>query len=178
MPKIFFKLQEDERIVENIKPLPALRWYFLVTWSLGWLFALVWFIWIPFIFVSLISSSIFIPLFLIVLFVFTLLLANQRYKHQHYWLTNKRVISKRGLLGYRVNSIPLERISDVIVSRSFVERLFGFGSVLIQSLAGQVTPGRRWGAEGSLLAVPNPEDTQKKIFDLIKQKRKREHITM
>ncbi|MBU5537212.1 MAG: PH domain-containing protein [Candidatus Aenigmarchaeota archaeon] len=29
-----------------------------------------------------------------------------------------------------------ERISDVIISRTFWERLFGFGSICIQSLAG------------------------------------------
>lgn len=177
MPKRFFNLQEGERIVENIKPLPALRWYFLLTWSFGWFFVLIWFIWMPFVFVPF-PIFIAVPLLLIVLVVLTVLLANQRYKHQHYWLTNKRVITKRGLLGYRVSSIPFERVSDVIVSRSFIERLFGFGSVLIQSLAGQVTPGRRWGAEGSMLAVPDPEGTQKKIFDLIKRKRKEEHITM
>ena len=80
-------------------------------------------------------------------------------------------------MGYTIHSIPLERISDVIVSRTFWERIFGFGSVLIQSLAGQVTYGRKLGAEGSLLAVPNPEGVQKLIFDLIKKKRKTEKLS-
>ena len=71
----------------------------------------------------------------------------------------------------------MERISDVMVSRTFLERIFGFGSVLIQSLAGQITYGRRLGAEGSLLAVPDPEGIQKLIFELIKKKRKAEKLS-
>ncbi len=99
-----------------------------------------------------------------------------QYKHQHYWITNKRIIYKKGLIGYRVVSIPLERISDVIVSRTLLERVLGFGSVLIQTLAGQISPGRM-GAEASLLAVPDPEGIQKLIFDLVKRKRKEESLS-
>lgn len=173
----FFKLQEGERVTEKIKPLPSLRWYFFLTWGIVIIFILVWFIWMPFAFGSFFVGGIALAS-IVLLLVLLWVLSGKAYNHQLYWLTNKRVIVKRGLLGYRVNSIPLERISDVIVSRSFVEHLFGFGSVLIQSLAGQITAGRRFGAEGSLLAVPDPEGTQKMIFDLIKKKRKAEHITM
>jgi len=100
-----------------------------------------------------------------------------RYKHQHYWITNKRVIYKRGLIGYKISSIPLERISDIILSRTFLERIFGFGSLHVQTLAGQITYGGRMGAEACLLAVPNPEEIQELIFQLLKRKRKAEKIT-
>jgi len=68
----------------------------------------------------------------------------------------------------------------VIVSRTFWERVFGFGSVHIQSLAGQISYGmhRRLGAEASMLAISDPEGIQKLIFELIKKKRKVEHLTM
>ena len=169
-----FELQEGEKIIKEIKPLPILKWYFFVTYSIGFFFFIIFFIWILFI---LPLITLIFGFFILVIFVIAYLIANNKYKYQHYWITDKRVLYRKGLLGYTISSIPLERISDVIVSRTFWERIFGFGSVLIQSLAGQITYGRRLGAEGSLLAVPNPEDTQKLIFDLIKNKGKKEHLS-
>ena len=172
MPKEF-QLQTGEKIVKDLKPLPVLKWYFFLP-------GLV----IAFIFLL----GLIAPLFLIgrsflgiMLFFISAglmyLVANNRYNYQHYWITNKRVLYRRGILGYTISSIPLERISDVIVSRTFLERIFGFGSVLIQSLAGQISYRNRLGSEGSLLAVPDPEGTQKLIFDLIKKKRKSEKLS-
>jgi uncharacterized membrane protein YdbT with pleckstrin-like domain len=171
-----FQLQEGEKIVKDLKPMHILKWYFFLTSAIGLLFVFAFFSWIAFIpGVSFISSFfiIFILLFVGILY----LVANNRYNYQHYWITNKRVLYRSGILGYTISSIPLERISDVIVSRTFFERLFGFGSILIQSLAGQITYRNRLGSEGSLLAVPNPEGTQKLIFDLIKKKRKTEKLS-
>ena len=115
-------------------------------------------------------------LFLVIFLVLAFAFANLAYNKYHYWITNKRVIVKRGLLGYSITSIPYERISDVIVSRSFLEQLCGIASLHIQSLAGQVTYGK-YGSEGTLLAVPSPEDLQVKILELVKQKRKEEHLS-
>jgi len=171
-----FELQEGEKVIKDIKPLPVLKWYFFITSAVGLFIFMVFFVWILFILpaISLIFGFIFL-----VLFVIFYLVANNRYNYQHYWITNKRVLCRRGILGYRISSIPLERISDVIVSRTFWERVFGFGSVLIQSLAGQITLNRynRLGAEGSLIAIPDPEGLQKLIFELIKKKRKTEKLS-
>ena len=190
----FFKLQEREKIVKSIKPKKNLVWYFLITGfragryrgfgaELGssvitLIVFLYLFLRIPTKYFSVFSPVIFIIIFIAVFIIgITFLAAYLRYKKQYYWITNKRVVHKRGIIGYRINSIPLERISDVIISRTFLERIFGFGSVAIQSMAGQVSRGRL-GAEASLLAVPNPEEIQELIFELIKKKRKEEHITM
>jgi len=175
-----FNLQEKEKIVKEIKPLAILKWYFFIRSALGVFFVLVWFIWllfIPSIFPVFGLSAIFLILFI---FIILFLIANNRYSYQHYWITNNRVLYRRGFLGYTINSIPLERISDVIVSRTFWERVFGFGSVHIQSLAGQISFGthRRLGAEASMMAVSDPEELQKLIFELIKKKRKAEKLTM
>jgi len=174
--KKFFNILEGEKIVEEIKPLPSLKWYFFLKSSFVFIFILIWFIWIPF--AAGPSIAVFSPIIIIVIIIILWLVADNRYKHQHYWITSKRVIHKRGLIGYTIGSIPFERVSDVIVSRTFLERLFGFGSVLVQSLAGQISHRGRLGAEGSLLAVPDPEGTQQKIFELMKKKRKIEHLTM
>ena len=174
-----FELQEGEKIIKDIKPLPVLKWYFFITSALGiliFLFCFIWIIFIPrLVFAAL---SLIFMFFILVILVILYLVANNRYNYQHYWLTNNRVLYRRGVLGYRISSIPLERISDVIVSRTFLERIFGFGSVHIQSLAGQFSYGTgRLGTEGALLAAPDPEGTQKLIFDLIKKKRKTEKLS-
>jgi len=178
--KKLFELQEVEKVVNDIKPLPILKWYFFLRSAIGLFIFMIFFAWIIFIpalIFSIISWS--LIFFILVILVILYLIANNKYNYQHYWITNKRVLYRRGLIGYRISSIPLERISDVIVSRTFWERIFGFGSILIQSLAGQMTypHGGRLGAEGSLIAIPDPEGTQKLIFELIKKKRKTEKLS-
>ena len=173
----FFNILEGEKIVEEIKPLPSLKWYFFFQGAFVFIFILLFFGWIPF--VAGVAFQTIVPAIIIILFLIIMwLVAKNRYKHQHYWITNKRVICKRGIIGYTISSIPFERVSDVIISRTFFERLFGFGSVHVQSLAGQITHHGRLGAEGSMLAVPDPEGSQQKIFELMKKKRKVEHLTM
>jgi uncharacterized membrane protein YdbT with pleckstrin-like domain len=174
MRKLPFQLQKGEKIIKEIKPLPVLQWYFFLRSFLVIFFVLIWFIWIFFL----------VPMFSLIglliigaCLVLIFLISRNMYHYQYYWITNKRVIYRRGILGYTISSIPLERISDVIVTRTFLERIFGFGSVLVQSLAGQITY-QRLGAEGSLLAVPDPEGTQRLIFEMIRKKRKEEKLTM
>lgn len=194
----FFNLAEGEKIVKEIKPLPALKWYIFVH-------ALIFFIFVGF-FVSFFLAITIGPLILLTLtvlltvlfgslhfsigvtyLVVTLLLgfaisfggsyayAWLEYDKRNYWITNKRILYKRGILGYTITSIPMERISDTIVSRTFLESLFGFGSLRIQSLAGQVSPGMR-GAEAHLEAVPDPEELQKLVTKLVREKRAEEKL--
>lgn len=187
MAEKFFNLQEKEKIIEEIKPLSSLKWYFFFTGGsilgissiLIVIVAFCTIISLPVFLIALISFFGLFTIFIILAVIFFgFIIAHLRYEHQHYWITNKRVMYKKGLIGYSISSIPLERISDIIISRSFIERLFGFGSLHVQTLAGQVTYGRRLGAEASLLAVPDPEGIQKMIFELVKRKRKEEHLTM
>jgi len=179
VPRKFFNLLEGEKVIEQIKPLKVLQWYLFLKYAIGIIIVLFFFS-LGFI-VALITSggaaglSLAFIIFIIIL-VGIWLLARNAYGYRYYWITNKRIIYKRGILGYRISSIPLERISDVTISRTFLERIFGFGSVQVQSLAGQYSHGRH-GAEGALTAVPHPEKTQETIFKLIKSKRKSEHIT-
>ncbi|MDI6720970.1 MAG: PH domain-containing protein, partial [Candidatus Aenigmarchaeota archaeon] len=102
------------------------------------------------------------------------------YNKFYYWITNKRIITKRGIIGYQIVSIPHERISDIIISRTFFENIFGIASLHVQSLAGQ-TSFRGYsatGSEGQLFAIPKPEETQNKILKLIRAKRKAEGLTI
>ena len=172
-----FQLQEGEKILKETKPLPAYKTSLFFT-------NLV----IVFIFV-ISGLSVFVPLILmaaeqtwsilfwsiipviLVSLILSWWLASMMYKKRHYWITNKRAICKTGIIGYSVSSVPLERISDIIITRSWWENLFGYGSLYCQSLAGQM------GREIRFNAMPEPEETQKFVFELVKKKRKDENIT-
>ncbi|RLG15953.1 hypothetical protein DRN63_04800, partial [Nanoarchaeota archaeon] len=187
-----------EKIVEEIKPLPVLKWYFFVKWFISLLISF----WIPFfagfgllLFLlekhevrKLIPGFSEFQLWLFILailsgvicFLLAWALSRVSYGKFYYWITNKRIVMKRGVIGYKIISIPYERISDIIISRSLLERIFGIASLHIQSLAGQfsISTYAVMGSEGQLLAIPNPEETQKKILQLIRAKRKEEGLTM
>ena len=190
MEQRFFNLQEGEKVLYEIKPLPGLRWYFffrgflriVVPITIAFIYIFNFIDIVPDVFENF-SENFFAKLsitggmgFVIgvaVNFVFSFL----EYGKQFYWITDKRMIYKRGIVGYRITSIPYERISDVIISRTFVERLFGFGSIHVQSLAGQASGASSLGSEGVLLAVPEPEKLQELIFKLVKLKRKTEGLS-
>ena len=59
------------------------------------------------------------------------IIAERRY---HYWLTTKRVIWCHGFIGYQVRSVPLERIADVVISRTFPELIAGISSIDIRDM--------------------------------------------
>ena len=137
-----FVLAPDEKILYDLTPVPAVKAYLTVGIALLLLVTFVGIVLIP----------------------FAPLLANQVYSQYHYWITDKRVVYKKGFLGYKVKSIPYARISDVIVSRSFFETLFGIASVNLQTLAGQIS-NDVGGAEASLLGVENPEEIAEVILE-------------
>ena len=181
-----FKLLEDEEIIEDIKPLPKLKTYFRITYGISAIIALPFLFVAPFVllygssnfsyFISVGIWGLILLLLGIILLVAPIgILPELAYNKHHYWITNKRIIIKRGLIGYSITSIPYERISDIIISRSFLERFVGIASLHVQSLAGQYSYGR-FGGEGALLAVPNPEELQAKLMELVKKKRQEERL--
>ena len=186
-----FNLQEKEKVIEDIKPSDSLKGYFFITYWIMSFFILLFlsfffggFLIFALAFLSSSAYSILIGAFGYIIFVIILsvvigiVLSNSAYSKTHYWITNQRVVVKKGLIGYSLSSIPLERVSDVVISRSFLERIFGFASLHVQSLAGQFSyNSRRFGSEGALAAIPDPEKTQELIFKLIKQKRKKERLS-
>ncbi|MEM7784519.1 MAG: PH domain-containing protein [Planctomycetota bacterium] len=82
-----------------------------------------------------------------------------------YWLTNRRVIVSSGFLGFRVCSIPLERVSDVSLSSSFIEMLAGISSLVVRDMTGEAYPGK------CLVALPLTESTeyQRQILDEVQK---------
>jgi len=189
MQGAFFNLSEGEQVVREIKPEGSLRWlyFFSMLMPVG----LPFFVMTAFMLFNglggtakeVYGSTIYFAWIYALpaaILVFSWFLSGSQYSNEYYWITNKRVVYKRGTLGYRITSIPYERVSDVMISRTFIERIFGIAGLHIQSLSGQVTgpwQGAGLGAEGSLNAIPNPEETQEFIFRLIKEKRRDEHLT-
>lgn len=180
-----FNLQEGEKIIKEIKPVPNLKSY----WFIGNFVGLVFLCFFLSMFIgatafagsgtSVIGGMGLIVFFAIILaLILAWIFTSMKYEKQNYWITNKRILYMRGFVGYRISSIPFERISDVIISRTFLESIFGFGSLYIQTLAGQYSYKGRMGAEGNLMAVPEPEKTQELIFKMVSEKRKKEKLTM
>ncbi len=90
--------------------------------------------------------------------------AERRY---HYWLTTRRVIWCHGFIGYRVRSVPLERIADVVISRTLPEIVAGISSIVIRDMTGQ---GNRAGDLGAKwIGVENAPEIQRRILEEIQR---------
>lgn len=74
-----------------------------------------------------------------------------------YTVTNRRLITRTGVLTRRGHDIPLNRISDVSYERSLLDRVFGCGSLVISDASEQ---GRV-----VLDDIPDVEHAQLRISD-------------
>ncbi len=75
---------------------------------------------------------------------------------QSLWISNKRVVERRGLLSRSLNEVLHDHVRNIQVKQSFVQRVFGIGSVGISS-AGQD------GIEIFMKNLPNPDDIKRTI---------------
>ena len=76
-----------------------------------------------------------------------------------YTITNRRLITRNGILTRRGHDIPLGRISDVAYERDLLDRMLGCGTLVISdaSTNGQVL----------IYDIPRVEDTQRQLNDLL-----------
>jgi uncharacterized membrane protein YdbT with pleckstrin-like domain len=82
-----------------------------------------------------------------------------------YVVTNRRVLIRTGVLSRNGRDIPLTRINDVSFQRTFVERMFGSGTLTIESAGerGQI----------QLKDVPQVEPVQRDIYRLVEDEAQR-----
>jgi uncharacterized membrane protein YdbT with pleckstrin-like domain len=73
-----------------------------------------------------------------------------------YILTTERIIVRRGWIARSGTEIPLESINNVLFSQTVVERVLGYGDVLLES-AGESGQSR-------LRDVPDPEHFQAAVY--------------
>lgn len=82
-----------------------------------------------------------------------------------YVVTNRRVLMRSGVLSRHGRDVPLTRVNDVSFQRSFVERMFGSGTLIVESAGerGQVI----------LKDVPQVESVQRDIYRLVEDEAQR-----
>lgn len=82
-----------------------------------------------------------------------------------YVVTSRRVIVRRGVISRNGRDVPLSRINDVSFDHTFIERLFGSGTLTVESAGerGQVVLGD----------VPHVERVQRDLYRLVEDETQR-----
>jgi uncharacterized membrane protein YdbT with pleckstrin-like domain len=88
-----------------------------------------------------------------------------RWLTTRYVMTTRRVVTRTGVLSRTGRDVPLTRINDVSFSHTVVERMFGSGTLVIESAGerGQVV----------LADVPHVEATQRELYGLVEDETQR-----
>ncbi|HEX7210666.1 MAG TPA: PH domain-containing protein [Propionibacteriaceae bacterium] len=71
----------------------------------------------------------------VVLAVWLVLLPFLRWRTTTYTITNRRLITRSGILNKVGKDLPLNRINDVSHERSLMDRILGCGSLIVQTAA-------------------------------------------
>ena len=79
-----------------------------------------------------------------------------------YSITPAGMVKTRGILSKDVVTIPFDKITDIRLKKSFVERILGIGNIYID------TAGEN-GIEMVLRGVPNPDKSYKMILGMMKK---------
>ncbi|WP_127498079.1 PH domain-containing protein [Actinoplanes solisilvae] len=82
----------------------------------------------------------------------------------HYVLTDERVLLQDGVIARERRDLPLNRINDHVVNQSPLDRLFGSGTLKIDSIGDQAAV---------LVSVPRAQHVQSLLYELIDQDRVR-----
>ena len=73
-----------------------------------------------------------------------------------YVLTTERIVVRDGVISRDGTEIPLESINNVLFSQGVVERLLGYGDVLIESAGSR--------GQSRLTDIPDPEAFQSQVY--------------
>lgn len=71
----------------------------------------------------------------LVLLVPVAVLPWMRWVTNTYTITDRRIITRRGIFNKTGHDIPLARVSNVSYDRSFVDRMFGCGTLILETSA-------------------------------------------
>ncbi len=78
-----------------------------------------------------------------------------------YGFTDRRIITRHGILTRRGHDIPMSRVSDIEIEINLTDRLFGCGSLLISDASTNGTT--------RLNDIPHVEDVQRRLAELLHQ---------
>jgi uncharacterized membrane protein YdbT with pleckstrin-like domain len=82
----------------------------------------------------------------------------------HYVVTNERILMQNGVVARERRDLPLNRIDNHLMTQSLLDRLFGSGTMTIESIGDQAAV---------LAAVPRANHVQTALYELIEQDRLR-----
>lgn len=86
-----------------------------------------------------------------------------RWKFTEFVLTNERIIARAGVVAKMSREIPLERVNDVTVHQSVLDRLLGSGSITLES-AGEY-------GQTTFDDIGGPIEVQKRIYEAAEARR-------
>jgi uncharacterized membrane protein YdbT with pleckstrin-like domain len=88
-----------------------------------------------------------------------------RWLTTRYVMTTRRVVTRTGVLSRNGRDVPMTRINDVSFSHTVVERIFGSGTLVIESA----------GERGQILLsdVPHVEAVQRDLYGLVEDETQR-----
>jgi uncharacterized membrane protein YdbT with pleckstrin-like domain len=86
----------------------------------------------------------------------------------HFVFTNERVVIQHGVFSRDRRDIPLARVNDHSMDQSFVERLLGCGTLIIESA------GER--GQSVLTDIPHVERVQTTLYELVEEDRDRSQL--
>ena len=117
---------------------------------------------LPFLLMLGISTRIIIPLAGILVFLIVVIFLE--WLCTKYYLTNLKLVEKRGVIGKRIVSISLDKVQDVKCKFGIIGRIFGFGDLEIESA----------GTLGKIIFhfIPSPEKFQEKIQKTVLESKK------
>jgi uncharacterized membrane protein YdbT with pleckstrin-like domain len=126
------RIPKDLTLTDGEIPL----WFGQMSWASMWL-------------VVLIAIVFFFTIILIPLSIILLLIAGINVWTSEYFISNKRIYIKRGLISRTLNDIKIEWVTNIFVRQGVSGRILNFGNVGIS------TPGEAAGAIG-FFGVANP----------------------
>jgi uncharacterized membrane protein YdbT with pleckstrin-like domain len=88
-----------------------------------------------------------------------------RWLTTRYVMTTRRVVTRTGVLSRKGRDVPMTRVNDVSFSHTVVERIFGSGTLVIESA----------GERGQILLsdVPHVEAVQRDLYGLVEDETQR-----
>lgn len=73
----------------------------------------------------------------LVSFVWLVFIPFLRWRTSTYTITDRRIITRKGIINITGHDLPLRRINNVNYERSFTDRLLGCGTLVLETAAGQ-----------------------------------------
>lgn len=73
----------------------------------------------------------------VILFVWLVLVPFLRWMTSTYTITDRRIITRKGIINKVGHDLPLRRINNVNYERSITDRMLGCGTLILETAAGQ-----------------------------------------